>query len=169
MKGGEILTRRELLLRGGAAAAGGAALGAFPRAAAVSSTTGGAFMGTLRVLGDGITQLDPIKQQAEKDLGFEIAFDVTDPDSAAEKAITQPGSFDVLAYYHFGYDAIWPRGSLAPVDTRKITRWNQVSDLFKRGKVRPGAAPTVRVTRPFAACTSTTRVATRSRRTSPPA
>src|SRR5438874_144197 len=120
MRGDETLTRRQLLLKGGAAAAGGGALGAFPRTAAASSTTGRAFTGTLLVLGDGVTQLDPIKQQAEKDLGFEIAFDVTDPDSVVEKAITQPGSFDVLAYYHFGYDAIWPRGSLAPVDIRRI-------------------------------------------------
>jgi putative spermidine/putrescine transport system substrate-binding protein len=138
MRGAETLTRRELLLKGGVAAAGGAGLGAFAPAVAASSITGRAFTGTLRVLGDGVTQLDPIKQQAQKDLGFEIAFDVTDSDSAAEKAITQPGSFDILAHYHFAYDTIWPRGSLAPVDTRRITRWAEVSDLFKRGKVRPG-------------------------------
>lgn len=133
----ETLTRRKLLLKGGAAAAGVAALDAFPPAASASSGTGGTFTGTLHVLGDGLTQLDPIKQRAEADLGFKIAFDVTDPDSVVEKAITQPGSFDVLAYYHFGYDAIWPTGSLRPVDTRRIARWQQVSDLFKRGKVRP--------------------------------
>ena len=134
---GKTLTRRELLLRGGAAASGLAALGAFPPPTSAGSGTGGGFTGTLRVLGDGVTQLDAIKERAEKDLGFAIAFDITDPDSVVEKAITQPGSFDVLAYYHFGYDAIWPTGSLRPVDTRRITRWKQVSDLFKQGKVRP--------------------------------
>ena len=134
---GKTLTRHELLLRGGAAASGFAALGAFPPPTSAGSGTGGGFTGTLRVLGDGVTQLDAIKEQAEKDLGFAIAFDITDPDSVVEKAITQPGSFDVLAYYHFGYDAIWPTGSLRPVDTRRITRWKQVSDLFKQGKVRP--------------------------------
>ncbi len=134
---GKSLTRRELLLRGGAAASGLAALGAFPPPTSAGSGTGGGFTGTLRVLGDGVTQLDAIKERAEKDLGFAIAFDIPDPDSVVEKAITQPGSFDVLAYYHFGYDAIWPTGSLRPVDTRRITRWKQVSDLFKQGKVRP--------------------------------
>ena len=134
---GKTLTRHELLLRGGAAASGLAALGAFPPPTSAGSGTGGGFTGTLHVLGDGVTQLDAIKERAEKDLGFAIAFDITDPDSVVEKAITQPGSFDVLAYYHFGYDAIWPTGSLRPVDTRRITRWKQVSDLFKQGKVRP--------------------------------
>jgi hypothetical protein len=105
---GNGLTRRGLLA-GGAAAAGAAALGQWAQSAAASSTTRGAFTGTLLVLGDGIQQLDPIKQQAEKDLGFEIAFDITDPDSVAEKSITQPGAFDVLAYYHFVYETIWPR------------------------------------------------------------
>jgi putative spermidine/putrescine transport system substrate-binding protein len=135
---GETLTRRELLLKGGAAAAAASMIGAFPSAAGASSNASGTFTGTLRVLGDGVTQLDPIRKQAEKDLGFTIAFDVTDPDSVVEKAITQPGSFDVLSYYHFGYDVIWPTGALRPVDTRLITRWTQVSDLFKQGTVRPG-------------------------------
>ena len=134
---GETLTRRELLLKGGTAAAGVAVLGTFPPAASASSGTDATFTGTLTVLGDGITQLDPIKQRAEDDLGFGIAFDITDADSAVEKAITQPGSFDVLAYYHFGYDAIWPTGGLRPVDTHKITRWKEVSELFKQGKIRP--------------------------------
>lgn len=134
---GETITRHELL-KGGAAAAGVAALAASPTAATSSSGSRGTFTGTLRVLGIGIDQLDPIKQRAEKDLGFKIAFDVTDPDSAVEKAITQPGSFDVLSLFHFEYDAIWPTGSLRPVDTGRITRWRQVSNLFKRGKARPG-------------------------------
>jgi putative spermidine/putrescine transport system substrate-binding protein len=134
----ETLTRRRLLVRGGAAAAAAGVIGAFPSAAGASSDAGGTFTGTLRVLGDGVTQLDPIKEQATKDLGFEVAFEVTASDSVVEKAITQPGSFDVLSYYHFGYDVVWPRGALRPVDTRLITRWSQVSELLKRGKVRPG-------------------------------
>lgn len=134
----EAFTRRDLLLKGGGAAAGVTALGAFPAAATARPGSHGTFAGTLRVLGSGYDQLDPIKQRAERDLGLNIAFDITDPDSAVEKAITQPASFDVLSYFHFGFDAIWPTGSLQPVDTRRIDRWSQLSTLFKLGKLRPG-------------------------------
>ena len=134
----DALTRRELLLKAGAAAGGVAALGVLPSAAAAGAGARGAFTGTLHVLGIGYDQFDPIRKQAEQDLGFKIAFDIGGSDAIKEQAIAKPGSFDVLSGFHFLYDAIWPRGSLAPVDTRRITRWKQVSDLFKWGKVRPG-------------------------------
>jgi putative spermidine/putrescine transport system substrate-binding protein len=136
--GADALTRRELLLKAGAAAGGMAALGVLPSAATAGAGARDAFTGTLHVLGIGYDQLDPIRKQAEKDLGFKIAFDIGGSDAIAEQAIAKPGSFDVLSSFYFSYDAIWPRGSLAPVDTRRITRWKQVSDLFKRGKVRRG-------------------------------
>jgi putative spermidine/putrescine transport system substrate-binding protein len=131
------LTRRALFAKGGAAA-GAVALGAAaPGRALAGPGVRGSFTETLHILGCGVAEFPPIKQQAEKDLGFTIAFEVTDPDSCVEKAITQPASFDVMSYYHFGYDLVWPRGSLRPIDTRRIARWPQVSDLFKRGKLRP--------------------------------
>lgn len=132
------LTRRELLATGGAAASGLAALGAFPAAAAAASSTGIAFDGTLRVLGIGAGEFDEIERQASKDLGFQVAFDVTGGDAVVQRAITRPASFDVLAYYYFGYDLIWRHGALQPVDTKKVDRWGRVSDLFKYGKVTPG-------------------------------
>jgi len=135
---GEGLTRRELLLRGGAAAGGLAALGAFPPAVAAEAGARGTFGGTLRVLGIGTGEFDQIKRQAEKDLGFKVAFDITGGDALVHKAITEPASFDVLADYYFAYDLIWSHGGLQRIDTRRITRWQQVADLFKYGKLRPG-------------------------------
>ena len=136
----DALTRRELLLKAGAAAGGAAALGALPSAATAGTEAKSAFTGTLHVLGIGYDQLDPIRKQAETDLGFKIAFDIGGSDAIAEQAIAKPASFDVLSSFYFDYDAIWPRGSMAPVDTHRITRWKEVSDLFKRGKIRPGDA-----------------------------
>ena len=130
-------TRRELLVRGGAVAGGIAALGALPPYARAQTVARGAFTGTLRVLTINLGLNDVLKRQAEKDLGFEIAFDGTDADSIVARAITKPASFDVLAHYYWVYDLIWQSGSLLPIETRKITRWPQVSDLFKRGKARP--------------------------------
>jgi putative spermidine/putrescine transport system substrate-binding protein len=140
MSGCEVdaLTRRAFLLKGGAAAAGAGLLGAVPSTAAAGTRAQVAFTGTLRVLGLGIGEFPAIKQQAEKDLDFKIAFDTTGADALVHRAITQPASFDVLAYYYFAYDLIWSRGALRRVDTSRITRWRQVNNLFKYGKVRPG-------------------------------
>ena len=130
-------TRRELLVRGGAVAGGVAALGALPPYARAQTDARGAFTGTLRVLTINLGLNDVLKRQAENDLGFTIAFDSTDADSIVARAITKPASFDVLAHYCWVYDLIWQSGSLLPIETRKITQWPQVSDLFKHGKARP--------------------------------
>jgi putative spermidine/putrescine transport system substrate-binding protein len=111
---------------------------AFPPAVAAEAGARGTFGGTLRVLGIGAGEFDQIKRQAEKDLGFKVAFDITGGDALVHKAITEPASFDVLAFYYFAYDLIWSHGGLQRIDTRRITRWQQVADLFKYGKVRPG-------------------------------
>jgi putative spermidine/putrescine transport system substrate-binding protein len=165
---GGRLTRRGFLLEGAAVAA---ALGALPSASVAARRGSSAFTGTLRVLGDGLGQHDAIRKQAEQDLGFRIAFETSDPHALVDRAITRPGLFDVLSYYHFGFGLIWPQGSLRPVDTRKIVRWGQVSSLFKLGKVRTGDPRCTygQGDARFGACTSGTRLCTPSRRTSPAA
>ena len=57
------------------------------------------FTGTLRVTGLGVDLIDPIKAAGEAALGFKLAFDVTDSVTMVQKAITQPGSFDVFSGY----------------------------------------------------------------------
>jgi putative spermidine/putrescine transport system substrate-binding protein len=123
------LTRREFLA-GGAAAVAGLGLGGY------RSSDG--FQGTLHVLGIGAGEFDEIARLAKRDLGFDIAFDITGTDALVQRAITTPASFDVLANYYFTYDLIWRYDALQPIDTRRITRWSQVDKLFKYGKVRPG-------------------------------
>jgi putative spermidine/putrescine transport system substrate-binding protein len=132
----KAVTRRELLRKAGAAAAGATFLGGRPPSA--SASPHGSFTGTLQVVGIGVDALDAIRTQAEKDLGFRIAFASTGFDAMIETALIQPAAFDVFSGYHFMYDLIWPSGGLQPIDTRRIRRWPQVDNLFKYGKVRPG-------------------------------
>src|SRR5437899_8131713 len=100
----EALSRRELLLKAAAAAGGMAALGVLPSGATAGAGARDAFTGTLHVLGIGYDQFDPIRKQAEKDLGFKIAFAIGSSDAIAEQAIAKPGSFDVLSSFYFSYD-----------------------------------------------------------------
>jgi putative spermidine/putrescine transport system substrate-binding protein len=121
------LTRGEFLAGTGAALAG-----------LTGHRSSDRFQGTLHVLGIGAGEFDEIARLAKRDLGFDVAFDITGGDAVVQRAITTPASFDVLAYYYQVYDLTWRYGALQPIDTGRITRWAQVNRLFKYGKVRPG-------------------------------
>ena len=155
------MTRRELV-KGGAAMAGALGLGALfaacggggdsggeaTTAAGGGETAGGtaaattaeaapAFTGTLRVTGLGVDLIDPIKEMAEKALGFKLAFDVTDSVTMVQKAITQPGSFDVFSGYSYQYDQAWPSGNFHNEEIAKLTAWGQMTPLMSQGFVDP--------------------------------
>ncbi len=143
------LTRREFLATscvaaGGAlaasavAACGGtegpsAAEGEPPATTATPAAPAEKFTGTLRILGLG--EDESILKQAEKDLGFKIAFEAVDALTWGEKAITQPGSFDIHRANPPVYDFIWSSGNLQPIDISKITRWSEMTPVFSLGTV----------------------------------
>ncbi len=97
------------------------------------------FTGTIRVTGLGVDLIDPIKAAGEKALGFKLAFDVTDSVTMVQKAITQPGAFDVFSGYAYQYDQIWPSGNLVPVEIAKLKYWPQTTKLITQGKVDPSS------------------------------
>jgi putative spermidine/putrescine transport system substrate-binding protein len=139
------MTRGELVVGGGKLAAalgigwlyqatvgGGTALAAADRAVA-----GAKFTGTLRVMGMGTDLIEPIRQAAEKDLGFKLAFEVADGATLRQKVATQPGAFDVYSDETAGPDIIWPTGNLVPIPRNKLTHWDQYTMLYKAGRVDP--------------------------------
>jgi len=97
------------------------------------------FKGTLNVTGLGVDLIDPIKEIAERDLGFTLAFDATDTITSQQKILTQPDSIDVWSGYAHEYDRIWPSGNLLPIATSSITNWAQISNIHKLGKLDPAS------------------------------
>ncbi len=101
---------------------------------------------TLRVLGTRETLLEPIRQQAEADLGINIAFDMRDGVGALTTAVTQPHSYDVCDHWH-PIELAWIARSIQPIDSQRITLWDEISPLAKtgrlngHGRVGQGAAP----------------------------
>ncbi len=158
------LTRRDLL-KGGAAMAGALGLGALFAACGGSSSSGTtaeattaasagttaaattaaattaeaapAFTGTLRVTGLGVDLIDPIKEMGEKALGFKLAFDVTDSVTMVQKAITQPGSFDVFSGYSYQYDQAWPAGNFHNEEIAKVSSMGADDASHDPGLRRP--------------------------------
>jgi putative spermidine/putrescine transport system substrate-binding protein len=98
------------------------------------------FTGTLRVTGLGVDLIDPIREAAEAALGFSLAFDVTDTVTGRNKVITQPDSLDIFSGYFNDIDQIWPSGNMVPIETSRITRWDEVTSLYKTGRVNPDSS-----------------------------
>lgn len=131
------ISRRELLKRGGVGAAAVAGLGALAGPAAARPGASDAFTGTLRVISLGVEWPQGAQQQAEKDLGFKFNVQLMGTNAQVQKAITDPDSFDIGGLYNYQYFQIWPTGNMVPVDTRRISAWNQFYPLFSKGRVNP--------------------------------
>jgi len=130
------LTRRDLLGRG-ATAAGSLALSGVPTARAAS----GAFDGTIRIAGLGTDNPNPPAslRRPEKDLGLRIVYEFTNSVYAMNRLVRyEPAAFDILAGYSYLINPQWPSGHLQPVEIAKISQWDEISPLFRLGKLRPG-------------------------------
>ncbi len=90
---------------------------------------------SLRVLGTAVTLLDQVKEKAERELGFDLEFEVLDFVSCQGKAALSPKSYDIYDQCFHNLDIVWFWGALQPIDTHRITLWDQVSDLTKKGGI----------------------------------
>jgi len=94
---------------------------------------------TLRVVGTGVTLLEPIREQAEKDLGIKLEYDVNDGPAAQQKAATQPQSWDLYDQWFNSVKIVWGSGNAAPIDINRIQEWDKISPMPKEGKLTPEA------------------------------
>jgi putative spermidine/putrescine transport system substrate-binding protein len=128
------LSRRKLL-KTGAAAAAGAALGSgaitgFPTVWAQSNIT-------LRQFGTGVSNLNDIAEKCKADLGITLEMTATDSDAAAQRAATQPDSYDIADIEYWILKKVYPTGVIQPMDVTKLKYYDKVVPLFKNGKLKP--------------------------------
>ena len=93
----------------------------------------------LRVLGTEITLLERLRLAAERDLGFDIAFESLDFLSAQRKAATEPDAYDVYDQCFHNLDIVWFWRAIQPIETRRIELWDEVNELTKSGRISPQA------------------------------
>lgn len=91
----------------------------------------------LRVLGTSVTLLDSIRKRAHEDLGIQLSFTVMDGVEAQRVGVMSPESFDVYDQWFHNVDMVWPAGSIQPIDVSRITYWDQINDLPKKGRLSP--------------------------------
>lgn len=93
---------------------------------------------TLRILGTAVTLIEPIRAQAQADLGIELDFTVLDGVTAQLSAVTRPDAFDVYDQWFHNMELAWTSGAIQPVEIQRIVQWDLVNDLPKHGSLRPG-------------------------------
>ena len=128
-----MLSRRAILKGAaalGGAAAGAGALGGFPTVWAQSNIT-------LRQFGTGVSNINAIAEKCKEDLGITLEMTATDSDAAAQRAVTQPDSYDIADIEYWICKKVFPTGVLQPMDTSKLTYYDKVVPLFKNGKLTP--------------------------------
>ena len=133
---GNGVTRRGLL-KTTAAAVGGAAIGSgaitgFPTIWAQNIKDI-----TLRQFGTGVSDLNEIAEQCKKDTGITLKLTAMDSDAAAQRAITQPDSYDIADIEYWICKKVFPRGVMQPMDTKKLKFFDKVVPLFITGKLTP--------------------------------
>jgi putative spermidine/putrescine transport system substrate-binding protein len=93
----------------------------------------------LRVLGTGVTLIDPIKQRAEEDLGIELKLEVLDGVATQAKAVMQPASYDVYDQWFHSVELLWLSGAIQPIEIDRLPLWGEVNSLAKEGRLTPEA------------------------------
>ncbi|MEO3385317.1 PotD/PotF family extracellular solute-binding protein [Mesorhizobium sp. CAU 1741] len=125
---------RRTLLKSGAAAAGFAAgsgiITGFPTIWAQNPIT-------LRQFGTGVSNLNAIAQKCKEDLGITLEMTATDSDAAAQRAVTQPDSYDIADIEYWIAKKVFPAGVMQPMEVSRLKYYDKIVPLFINGKLTP--------------------------------
>jgi len=125
---------RRSVLKGTAAAAGlmagSGAITGFPMVWAKTDIT-------LRQFGTGVSNLNAIAEKCKEDLGITLEMTAMDSDAAAQRAVTQPDSYDIADIEYWICKKVFPAGVMQPMDTSKLTYFDKIVPLFITGKLTP--------------------------------
>jgi putative spermidine/putrescine transport system substrate-binding protein len=92
---------------------------------------------TLRQFGTSISSLNAIADQAKADLGFNLSLTALDSTAVAQRAATQPDSFDIADIEYWTCKKVYPIGNLQPTDVKRIKYYDQIVPIFTTGKLFP--------------------------------
>lgn len=92
---------------------------------------------TLRQFGTGVSNLNGVAEKVKEDLGFTLEMTALDSDSVAQRAATQPKSFDIADIEYWICKKVWPAGNLQAMDVSRIKEYERIVGIFKDGKLNP--------------------------------
>ncbi|MBN9526651.1 MAG: extracellular solute-binding protein [Alphaproteobacteria bacterium] len=127
---------RRALLKGAAATAGAAAgsglITGFPTIWAQNIKNV-----TLRQFGTGVSNLNAVAEKVKQDLGFTLQMTALDSDAVAQRAVTQPKSYDIADIEYWICKKVFPTGVMQPMDVKKIKNFDKIVPIFINGKLTP--------------------------------
>lgn len=126
--------RRQFLRKGGLLGLAGSGALAFPAIVKAYNAKP-----TIKVIGTHVTLQETIRQQAEKDLDIRIEFSPGGDAEVLLKASTRPESFDLYEQWTDSIRVLWQADAIQPIDTRKLTYWEEINALSKLGRLTPEA------------------------------
>lgn len=138
------ISRRKLIRTGLAAGAFLTAASCSPKKEAASSRGPTVITNkikdvTLRFIGTGAAQINDIRVQAEKDLGFKIQMRALSTAENVQIAITQPNQYDIFDGEYFSLPLVIPSRNLQPIDVKRIKEFDKITPIFTTGELYPGA------------------------------
>jgi putative spermidine/putrescine transport system substrate-binding protein len=92
---------------------------------------------TLRQFGTGVSNLNAVADKVKEDLGFTLQMTALDSDAVAQRAVTQPDSYDIADIEYWICKKVFPAGVMQPMDTFKIKNFDKIVPLFVTGKLEP--------------------------------
>jgi putative spermidine/putrescine transport system substrate-binding protein len=123
------MNRRTFLQRSGKIGAAALAAAVFPKLAKAKSKP------TLKVVGTHVTLLEPIREQAERDLGINLEFHPGGDAEVLLKAATDPKAFDIYEQWSNSIKVLWQAKTIQAIDTRRLTHWHEIGSLSRTGRV----------------------------------
>ncbi|MEQ8390078.1 MAG: PotD/PotF family extracellular solute-binding protein [Thalassospira sp.] len=92
---------------------------------------------TLRQFGTGVSNINAVADKVKEDLGFTLQMTALDSDAVAQRAVTQPNSFDIADIEYWICKKVFPAGTMQPMNTTKLKNYEYISKLFIDGKLTP--------------------------------
>lgn len=94
---------------------------------------------TLRVMGTHVTLQEELRQQAMKELGFEILFEPNGSAAVLQKAASNPGSFDLYEQWSDSINILWQARAIQGIEIERLKYWDEINQLTKTGRIADGA------------------------------
>jgi putative spermidine/putrescine transport system substrate-binding protein len=94
---------------------------------------------TLRVLGTHVTLQETIRRRAQDELDINIEFTPGGSAEVLQKATSNPESFDLYEQWSDSMNILWSTNSIQPIETERLTYWNEINNLTKTGQITEGA------------------------------
>lgn len=100
-------------------------------------------------VGGSYSAIKEIAEQATKDLGFKVEMQTAPHDALLNRLLTQPQSIDIADIEYFFQHFLLPKGTLHPMEAKRIKLWDKVVPIFSKGEYPDGRKVSTQGVLPF--------------------